>query len=98
MGNSNFAEWPVAVYGIVLLMAGIAYFIMTRVLLAAHDKESALAIALGSDFKGKISVLLYVVAIPLALVNPYASCAVYVVVALIWLVPDRRFERTLPQA
>ncbi|MBI3823656.1 MAG: DUF1211 domain-containing protein [Planctomycetes bacterium] len=95
MGESAFAEWPVAVYGIVLLMAAIAYFIMTRVLLAFHDKDSTLAIALGADFKGKLSVLIYIAAIPLAFVQPYASCGIYVAVALIWLVPDRRIETTL---
>ena len=95
MGETYFGAWPVAIYGIVLLMAAIAYFIMTRVLLASHPTDSALAVALGSDFKGKFSVLTYFVAIPLAFFEPYVSCGIYVLVALVWLVPDRRFERTL---
>src|SRR5438874_563985 len=82
MGNTNFGTWPVAVYGIVLLMAAIAYFIMTRVLLASHPTDSALSVALGSDFKGKLSVLTYVVAIPMAFVEPYVSCGIYAAVAL----------------
>jgi uncharacterized membrane protein len=95
MGETRFADWPVAVYGIVLLMAAIAYFILTRVLLAVHGVDSPLSLALGSDFKGKLSVLIYVLAIPLAFVHPYVSCSLYVLVALIWLVPDRRIETTL---
>jgi uncharacterized membrane protein len=95
MGETRFAEWPVAAYGIVLLMAAIAYFILTRGLLAVHGPDSPLALALGSDFKGKLSVMIYLVAIPLAFVQPYVSCGLYVLVALIWLVPDRRIETTL---
>jgi uncharacterized membrane protein len=87
----------VALYGIVLLLAAIAYFILTRALLAIHDQESALATALGRDFKGKISIVIYVLAVVLAFVNSWFACALYVLVAVIWLIPDRRFEKKLAQ-
>ena len=95
MGQNEFSHDSVAVYGIVLFMSGIAYYIMTRVLLRLHDGDSPLAVALGRDFKGKISVVIYAIAIALAFVRPRVSCALYVTVAIMWLVPDRRFERTL---
>lgn len=95
MGENNFATLPVALYGSILLLAAIAYFILTRVLLSIHEEDSALAIALGRDFKAKISVAIYVSAIPLAFVNPWFSCGLFVLVAIIWLVPDRRIEKTL---
>ncbi len=94
-GATAFAPWPVAAYGVVLLCAAVAYFVLTRALLALHGRDSLLATALGRDFKGKVSVVIYVVAIPLALADRWASCALYVFVALIWLVPDRRIERVL---
>src|SRR5205814_7440133 len=93
MGDNHFASLPVALYGFVLLCAGCAYFILTRALLAHHGVDSTLAKALGSDFKGKLSVVFYAAAIPLAFVHPGISCSLYVLVALIWLVPDRRIER-----
>ena len=95
MGENRFAAWPVALYGIVLLFAAIAYFILTRALIALHGRESALASALGRDFKGKVSAVIYLGALPLAFVNSWLACALYVLVAVIWLVPDRRIERTL---
>jgi uncharacterized membrane protein len=95
MGETSFAAWPVAAYGAVLLMGGIAYFILTRTLIACHGKDSALAIALGRDFKGKLSLLIYAAAIPLASVEPLVACGLYVLVALMWLVPDRRIESVL---
>jgi uncharacterized membrane protein len=95
MGDSEFAPWPVATYGIILMMAAIAYYILTLTLLAEHGKESAIAMALGHDFKGKISIFFYVIAVAAALWNPIVSCAIYVLVAIIWLVPDPRFERAL---
>lgn len=95
MGENHFASWPVALYGMVLLFSAIAYFILTRALLSIHTKDSVLAIALGSDFKGKISLMLYAAAIPLCFVKAWIACAVYVLVAIIWLVPDRRIEKTL---
>jgi uncharacterized membrane protein len=97
MGENYFAPWPVALYGIVLLFAGIAYFILTRVLIALHGSESTIATALGADFKGKISVVVYLVAIPLASVNAGISCGMYFLVAVMWLIPDRRIEKTLTQ-
>ena len=97
MDENHFAPVTVAAYGIVLLCAGIAYFILTRVLLATHGQDSLLAKALGSDFKGKVSVVLYLAAVVLAFVQPWISLAIYVLVALMWLVPDRRFERLLAE-
>jgi uncharacterized membrane protein len=76
-------------------MAAIAYTIMTRALLSIHADDSVLATALGRDFKGKISIAINVAAVPLAFVKPWISCALYVIVAVIWLVPDRRIERTV---
>jgi len=84
--------------GLVLLCAGIAYFILTRVLLATHAKASTLARALGKDLKGKISIAIYVAAITLAFVYPWIACGLYVLVAAIWLCPDRRFEKLLTES
>jgi len=95
MGENRFAPLPVAVYGGVLLLAAIAYFILTRALLALHGRDSLLARAVGRDFKGKISVVLYAVAIPAAFVRAWLALALYVLVAVLWLVPDPRIERTL---
>jgi uncharacterized membrane protein len=97
MGENNFSTWPIALYGLVLLLAAVAYFILTRALLALHGQESVLAAALGEDFKGKVSVLIYVAAILLAFVSSWLAGALYVLVAIIWLVPDRRIERILAQ-
>ncbi len=98
MGENRFAPRPVALYGVVLLMAGIAYFLLVRALLALHGPESLLATALGSDLKGRLSVVLYALAIPLSFALSWAALAVYVLVAVIWLVPDPRIERRLAQA
>lgn len=95
VGESHFAQWPVALYGMVLLCAAVAYFILTRALLALHGADSVLATALGRDLKGKISVVIYAVAIPLAFVSAWAAGGLYVLVAIMWLVPDRRIERIL---
>jgi TMEM175 potassium channel family protein len=95
MGENNFAAWPVALYGVVLLLAACAYFLLVRSLLALHGNDSTLAIALGSDFKGKISIVIYAIAIPLAFIVSLLSCALYVLVAIIWFIPDRRIERVL---
>jgi uncharacterized membrane protein len=97
MDENHFAPITVAAYGFVLLASGIAYFILTRVLLATHGQDSLLAKALGSDFKGKISVVLYLAAVALAFVQAWISLAIYALVALMWLVPDRRFERLLAE-
>jgi uncharacterized membrane protein len=95
MGENDFAAWPVALYGLVLLLAGSAYFILSRVLIAHHGQDSALATAIGGDFKGIVSLVIYTLAIALAFVNSWLSCALYVLVAIIWLIPDRRIEKTL---
>ena len=95
MGENHFTTWPVALYGAVLLLAGIAYYILVRTLLASHGNQ-LLAAALGSDFKGKISIVGYSVAIPLAFVRPSIAFFLYVLVAIMWLIPDRRIERTMP--
>ncbi len=97
MGETNFAAWPVALYGINLVLAAVAYFILTRALIAVHGRDSMLATAVGRDVKGKLSVVIYVVAIPLAFVSPWLAGGLYVLVAVIWLVPDRRIEKTLVQ-
>jgi uncharacterized membrane protein len=95
MGENEFAPWPVALYGVVLLFSAIAYFILTRTLLAVHGKDSTLATALGGDSKGRLSVLIYILAIPLAFVNPWIAGGLYFLVAVMWLIPDRRIEKTL---
>ena len=95
VGGSNFAPVPLAIYGVVLLCAGTAYSILTRALLATHARDSLLARALGADFKGNISLVIYVAAIACACWRPWLACALYVAVAIIWLVPDRRIERMI---
>ena len=92
MGENHFASAPTAVYGGVLLMAAIAYTILKDAIVAEHGPESKLAAAVGSDVKGKLSVGLYVLAIACAFVEQWISDGLYVVVALMWLVPDRRIE------
>jgi uncharacterized membrane protein len=95
MGENHLAALPVAAYGVVLLCAGVAYYILSRSLIALHSEDSALAAAVGADFKGKISIWIYVLAIALSFLSPWLACVLYVVVAVIWLVPDRRIEKEL---
>jgi uncharacterized membrane protein len=95
MGENHFAPLPTALYGVVLLMAAIAYWILARALIAAEGPESLLARALGKDVKGKLSVVAYAAALPLAFYSEWAAEAIYVGVALVWLVPDRRIEKVL---
>jgi uncharacterized membrane protein len=95
MGEHSFAPMPVALYGVFLLGAAIAYYILARALVGLHGDESVIARALGADFKGRISIVIYLAAIPLAFVHAAISEGLYVLVAVMWLVPDRRFERTL---
>jgi uncharacterized membrane protein len=97
MDENHFATIPVALYGGVMLLCAIAYTILARVLIAHHGKDSTLAIAIGSDQKGKISLLLYASAIPLAFVDPRISLALYVTVAVIWFLPDRRIEKLIKE-
>ena len=92
-GENHFATTPTAVYGVVLLFAGVAYYILQSTIVARQGRDSALARALGSDWKGKVSPILYLCAIGLAFVNRWIAVGIYVSVALIWLVPDRRLER-----
>ncbi|MGH7693547.1 MAG: TMEM175 family protein, partial [Gemmatimonadaceae bacterium] len=98
MGDTHFAAVPVALYGIVLLGAAVAFTILVRVIIAHHGKHSDLAVAVGEDRKGKASLALYCLAVVLAFFQPLAACLLYAVVALIWLVPDRRIERQLSQS
>ena len=95
MGERDFAPVPTALYGVVMLAAAIAYYILLRHILREEGRNSAFARAVGRDFKGKLSPVAYVVAIAAAFVNPWISTFVYASVAAIWLVPDRRFERAL---
>lgn len=95
MGEHEFATWPVVLYGINLLACAIAYTTLVQVLLSHHAKDSTLAKALGSDFKGKISLVFYIVGIGLTFVHPWLSYACYISVAAIWLCPDRRIEKVL---
>ncbi len=95
MGENHFVTWPVALYGVVLLGAAIAYFVLARALVALHGEGSALAAALGGDAKGKVSVVVYAAAIPLAFYDGRLACALYVLVAVMWLVPDTRIEQQL---
>jgi uncharacterized membrane protein len=97
MGENHFAPLPTALYGVVLLMAAVAYLILQRFIIAADGKGSALGRAVGRDWKGKASWMAYVVAIGASLRWPWLAQALYVLVALLWLIPDRRIERVLPQ-
>lgn len=97
MGENHWSAWPMAVYGIVLLLAGFAYFLLAKVLIRLHGEGSTLAKSLGRDQKTKISLLIYAVAIPLAFWEPRIAGACYVIVAIIWLVPDRRIEKSITE-
>jgi uncharacterized membrane protein len=94
-GENNFAAVPVALHGSVYLMAGVAYYILTRVLITHHGPDSTIAIAVGRDVKGKISLVIYGAGIGLAFVNSWLAFALYVLVAMIWLAPDSRIEKIL---
>jgi uncharacterized membrane protein len=99
MGENDFAAVPVAIYGVVAVMAAIAYFLLVRALVRCQPADTHLAQAIGNDTKGKISPLIYAIAVPIALLPvpfaPFVAFAMYVVVALIWVVPDVRIERTI---
>ena len=95
MGENHFAPFPVAAYGIVLLMAAIAYFILQTSIIRRDGKDSLLARAIGRDIKGKISPILYVIAILSTFFNAWIAGAIYIFVALIWLIPDKRIERVI---
>ena len=96
-GESHFAPLPVAVYGVVQLFAGCAYYLLSQSLIARHGADSVLARAVGSDRKGRISMALYGVAVGVAFVAPWISCAIFVGLMIMWLVPDRRIEKVLAE-
>lgn len=95
MGENHFSAAPTSLYGVVLFCAGAAYYLLARALVQQHGKKSAIARAIGKDFKGKVSVLIYAIAIPTAFYIPYLSIAFYVFVELMWLFPDRRIEKAM---
>ena len=95
MGENNFAKWPAVVYGFVLFMNAVAYTMLSKSLIHHHGKESTLARAMGSDGKGKLSLVLYAAAVALAFLSAWISLAIYTLVAIIWLVPDSRIEHTI---
>jgi uncharacterized membrane protein len=95
MGENHFAAAPSALYGVVLLMAALAYYILQQQIIKSQSGESLLRRALGRDWKGKISPILYVIAIPAAFWSPWISQGVYAFAALLWLVPDRRIEKAV---
>ncbi len=98
MGENHFAPLPTAAYGVVLLMAGVAYFILQRLIILSQGEHSALAAAVGRDLKGKLSPIIYAAAIPLAFVRPWIAGALYIAVALMWLAPDQRIARVVVQS
>jgi uncharacterized membrane protein len=95
MGENHFAAAPTALYGVVLLMAALAYYILQHTIIATQGRDSVLRTAIGRDRKGKLSVVAYAIAIPAAFAWPAVAWAIYALVALMWLVPDRRIERVL---
>ena len=95
MGENHFAATPVALYGVVLLMSGGAYYTLQQIIIASQGDNSVLRQAVGADFKGRASLVAYIVAVPIALKWPQVSMAIYVAIALLWLVPDRRIERVV---
>jgi uncharacterized membrane protein len=97
VGENKLTAWPVALYGVVLLMAGVAYYLLTKTLIKLHGSNSTLAKSIGDDRKGKISIAIYAAAIPLAFYKPWIAAAGYVTVAILWLIPDRRIERNLTE-
>ena len=97
MGENHFATWPVALYGVVLMMAAVAYYVLIRALIAEHGRGSMIAKAIRNDYKGMVSIAVYALAVPLAFVNRWIGCALYVVVALMWFIPDPRIEKKIKQ-
>lgn len=96
MGENHFSKWPVILYGVILMMAGVAYYILAHCLMGIHGKDSTLAKAIGKDKKGIISVILYIAGIASSLfINPWIGFSIYVIVAGIWFIPDRRIEKKL---
>lgn len=98
LGENHISSWPVAVYGIVLLLAAGAYYILTKALIAVQAGNSALEAAVGRDKKTVISLVIYACSIPLAFLQPWIACAGYIIVAILWLIPDRRIESRIAAA
>lgn len=96
MGENHFAATPTAVYGTIMLMAAVAYFILQGRIIKGDGPDSVLARAIGSDWKGKLSLIFYLIAVPAAFFNQWISQGLYVTVAVMWLVPDQRIERVIP--
>jgi uncharacterized membrane protein len=95
LGENHIAAWPVALYGVVLLCAACAYFFLTKALIACQGRDSTLAESIGSDRKGKLSIVVYAAAIPLSFARPWIACVCYVLVAVMWLLPDPRIEKAM---
>ena len=95
MGENHFAAAPTTLYGAVLLMAAIAYYILQQVIISSQGKNSMLKAAIGNDLKGKISPILYVIALAFSFWIPLISLAIYILVAIFWLIPDKRIERVM---
>jgi uncharacterized membrane protein len=95
MGENHFAALPVAIYGTIMFLAGVAYTVLTRTLISLHGADSQIGTALGKDYKAKVSVVAYFLAIPLAFVRPWLAFVFYIAIAVMWLAPDRRIERTI---
>ena len=98
MGENDFAPLPVALYGLLQLLAGFAFFLLVQALIRTHGRDSALATAIGRDLKGKTSLVVYLVAVPVSFFSAPIAFALYVAVAIVWLVPDRRLERALERS
>ena len=94
-GENHFSWLPVALYGVILFIAAVAYYILSMTIISTHGKDSMLAKAIGKDYKGKISVILYASSVPLAFFLPYGSIGIYALVAVIWLIPDKRIEKAV---
>ncbi len=97
MGENQFSSAPATIYGIVLFMAAIAYNILQRRIIAKNGKDSVLSKGVGKDLKGKVSIILYAIAIPLAFISKWTSMAIYILVAIWWLIPDKRIEKLLEE-
>jgi uncharacterized membrane protein len=98
MGENHFTTVPTALYGVVLLLAAIAYYVLQGAIIAEQGRDSKLAAAIGRDLKGKLSIVLYALAMAAAFFRPWISCSLYVFVALMWLIPDRRIERVVDES
>ena len=96
-GENQFAEFPVAAYSFILLMAGVAYFILSKTIIAVHGKDSVLSVAVGKDLKGIISMIGYAVAVPLSFIYTTSSIGIIIAIAFLWLIPDRRIEKRVKE-